>query len=126
MPEDVVTLDTDFEREVTVKEEVREEELVKAPVDEEEEILVLGLPIFTIILIAIGTITGVSCLVVAIITLRNSKKDNRVSTPPNTVVPIQNNRPRPKKLQSSTVKLTPKASPPKTDAYDTGDTDIEK
>jgi len=98
MPEDVIQDDTSFEREVTVKEEVREEELVKAPVDEEEEILLLGLPIFTIILIAIGTITGVACLVFAIITLRKSNKENRVSTPPNTVVPVQANRPRPKKL----------------------------
>ena len=121
MPEDVIQPDTSNEEEVTVEVEAKEEELVKAPADEEEEILVLGLPIFTIILIAIGTITGVSCLIVAIITLRKSKEENRVSTPPNTVVPIQSNRPRPKKSQSSTVKLTPKA-----DAYDTGDTDVEK
>jgi len=122
MPEDVIQPDTSNEEEVTVEVEAKEEELVKAPVDEEEEILVLGLPIFTIILIAIGTITGVSCLIVAIITLRKSKTENRVSTPPNTVVPIQSNRPRPKKSQSSTVKLTPKADAD----YDTGDTDVEK
>ena len=110
MPEDVLQPDTSYEKEVTVVVEIKEEELVKTPVDEEEEILTLfPLPIFTFILIVVGTITGISCFVPSIIDrCASESKDNKVSN-------------RPKKLQSRTDKLTPKA-----DAYDTGDTDIEK